>query len=71
MRRLTVAALVSAVLGVGLALPDAATFPSDDAAIVHVLNRIGFGPRPGAVEKSPSDGVAADISNGSSIPNAF
>ena len=51
MRRLTVAALVSAVLGVGLALPGAATFPSDDAAIVHVLNRIGFGPRPGAVEK--------------------
>jgi uncharacterized protein (DUF1800 family) len=27
----------------------AASFPSDDKAIVHVLNRVGFGPRPGDV----------------------
>src|SRR4030088_1195278 len=27
----------------------AASFPADDKAIVHVLNRIGFGPRPGDV----------------------
>ncbi len=29
----------------------AASFPVDDKAIVHVLNRIGFGPRPGDVAK--------------------
>jgi uncharacterized protein (DUF1800 family) len=27
----------------------AASFPTDDKAIVHVLNRVGFGPRPGDV----------------------
>ncbi|MGH7621974.1 MAG: DUF1800 family protein, partial [Gemmatimonadaceae bacterium] len=31
--------------------PAAATFPNDDRTIVHVLNRIGFGPRPEDVEK--------------------
>ncbi len=29
----------------------AATFPSDDRVIVHVLSRVGYGPRPGDVEK--------------------
>ena len=29
----------------------AGAFPDDDRAIVHVLNRIGFGPRPGDVEQ--------------------
>ena len=28
-----------------------ATLPDDDATIVHVLNRIGFGPRTGDVER--------------------
>jgi uncharacterized protein (DUF1800 family) len=31
--------------------PAAAAFPNDDTTIVHVLNRIGFGPAPGDVEK--------------------
>jgi uncharacterized protein (DUF1800 family) len=31
--------------------PSAAPFPDDEHAIVHVLNRIGFGARPGDVEK--------------------
>ena len=35
----------------------AATFPNDDQAIVHVLNRIGFGPRPGDVEKVRAMGL--------------
>jgi uncharacterized protein (DUF1800 family) len=50
MRRYATAA-VSAVLVTVLAVPSAAPLPSDDAAIVHVLNRIGFGPRPGDVAK--------------------
>ena len=35
------------VLGGGSENPGAATLPTDDKAIVHVLNRIGFGPRAG------------------------
>ena len=31
--------------------PSAATLANDEKAIVHVLNRIGFGPRPGDVER--------------------
>ena len=50
---------LAAVLAVGLALwapatsphSNAATFPNDDRAIAHVLNRIGFGPRPGDVRR--------------------
>ena len=41
-------ALVAAVLAVS---SSAATPPQDEVAIVHVLSRIGFGPRPGDVEK--------------------
>ena len=44
------------VLSTGLAAalataPSAATLPSDEKTIVHVLNRIGFGARPGDVER--------------------
>ncbi len=43
------------VLGGPLALPLAAAVtsapPADDAAVVHVLNRLGYGPRPGDVER--------------------
>ena len=35
----------------------AATFPKDDLAIVHVLSRTGFGPRPGDVEKVRALGI--------------
>src|SRR5882672_9668234 len=34
-----------------------ATTPSDNQAIVHVLNRIGFGPRAGDVETVRSTGL--------------
>src|ERR1700680_1320579 len=52
--RLTTAAIVlstgfAAALARGTA-PSAATLPDDERAIVHVLNRIGFGARPGDVE---------------------
>src|SRR5438034_1007897 len=34
-----------------------AGFPNDDKAIVHVLNRVGFGPRPGDVAKVQALGL--------------
>jgi len=46
------ARLAAAIVAAGLALPSplpAAPAP-DDAAIEHVLNRLGYGPRPGDVE---------------------
>src|SRR5438128_10720910 len=45
----TVASVAVAFGTIGLVQPRAASLPSDDASIVHVLNRIGFGPRPGDV----------------------
>jgi uncharacterized protein (DUF1800 family) len=39
----------------------AAAFPGDDRAIVHVLNRIGFGPRPGDVDRIRTLGVQGYI----------
>ena len=38
-------------LGTDASHPGASTFPNDDKTIVHVLNRIGFGPRPGDLEQ--------------------
>src|SRR4051812_7024845 len=35
----------------------ASALPSDDRAIVHLLNRIGFGPRPGDVARVRAIGV--------------
>ena len=43
--------LTSIVAVVAISASSAATFPKDDGAIVHVLSRTGFGPRPGDVEK--------------------
>ena len=51
--------ILTTALAAGLALtnvgrplhPAAASFPNDDKTIVHVLNRIGFGPRPGDIAK--------------------
>ena len=42
---------------VALSASSAATFPKDDGAIVHVLSRTGFGPRPGDVEKIRALGI--------------
>jgi uncharacterized protein (DUF1800 family) len=48
----TTAVLAAAVIAAHLAAPppSAAPFPDDEKTIVHVLNRIGFGARPGDVE---------------------
>src|SRR5438552_1441902 len=35
----------------------AASFPNDDQTILHVLSRIGFGPRPGDVERVRTMGL--------------
>ena len=35
----------------------AASFPTDDKAIVHVLNRVGFGPRAGDVAAPSAETV--------------
>jgi uncharacterized protein (DUF1800 family) len=51
------APVVSALLVIAIAAPGAAPAPSDDAAIVHVLNRIGYGPRPGDVAKVRGLGI--------------
>src|SRR2546430_4206850 len=60
-------ALATCLVSIGAALPgaisghpSAATFPNDDKTIVHVLNRIGFGPRagdPGDVAKVKAIGL--------------
>ena len=39
----------------------AAPIPNDDQTIVHVLNRIGFGPRPGDVDNVRAMGLSAYI----------
>jgi hypothetical protein len=50
-RLLTLIVAVVAISG------SAATYPTDDQAIVHVLGRTGFGPRPGDVERVRSLGI--------------
>jgi uncharacterized protein (DUF1800 family) len=50
-RLLTLMVAVVAIAG------SAATYPTDDHAIVHVLGRAGFGPRPGDVERVRSLGI--------------
>ena len=42
-------------------LPSAVPAPAGDAAIVHVLNRIGFGPRPADIERVRRIGIDAYI----------
>ena len=60
-------AVTAVVLALGLAgtarlAPVFAAEPlADDQAVLHVLNRIGFGPRPGDVEKVRAAGVSAYI----------
>jgi len=58
--RLAVALLgLGGIFCVGQRVPHAraASFPQDDRTIVHVLNRLGFGPRPGDVERVRRLGV--------------
>jgi len=50
-------ALVAAVLSAYAAAP----IPTDDASIVHALCRLGFGPRPGDVERVRSMGLTTWI----------
>ena len=57
MRLRTAALVVSAAFSAALTHPTATTFPSDDKTIVHVLNRIGFGARPGDVERIRAMGL--------------
>ncbi len=52
-RLLTLIVAVTAISG------SAATFPTDDRAIVHVLGRTAFGPRPGDVERVRNHGHPA------------
>src|SRR5713226_1211150 len=51
-RFLVVGLAVSALAALGATAP-----PADDQAIIHVLNRIGFGPRPGDVERVRPIGI--------------
>jgi uncharacterized protein (DUF1800 family) len=54
MRRLLV---VTVALFVSISVAASSRVPQADAAIVHVLNRIGFGPRPGDVEQVRAIGL--------------
>src|SRR5262249_26993027 len=53
----TAALVFSAAFAALLSRPSAATFPRDDRSIVHVLNRVGFGARPGDLERIRKIGV--------------
>jgi uncharacterized protein (DUF1800 family) len=52
-------ALVALAFGYALTLPGlaAASGPTDDKTIAHVLDRIGYGPRPGDIDKVRQVGV--------------
>ena len=54
---LLASALLVAALGVQTTLNGAAAPAEDDQAIVHVLNRIGYGPRPGDIDRVRQLGV--------------
>ena len=57
LRAFVIATAITAGLHAGMSLPAAAPAPASDEAIVHVLNRIGYGPRPGDVEKVRAAGL--------------
>src|SRR5256885_4724467 len=58
---LTTSFLVAGISLRGAPSPSAVPERPDDPTIVHVLNRLGFGPRPGDVERVRTAGVAAYI----------
>jgi len=65
-RRIAAVVLVATCLVASLAPQAQATGPvaaADDAAIVHALSRLGFGPRPGDVERVKAIGLAAWIAD--------
>jgi uncharacterized protein (DUF1800 family) len=54
--------LVAALALAGVAAADSRfTVPNDDRAVVHALNRLGFGPRPGDLERVRTIGLATYI----------
>ena len=57
LRAFVIATAITAGLHAGMSLPAAPPAPASDEAIVHVLNRIGYGPRPGEVEKVRAAGL--------------
>jgi len=56
-----VAAVVAVGLGVAVPLAGQSTPAADTDTVVHVLNRLGYGPRPGDVDRVKQMGVAAYI----------
>ncbi|PYM21829.1 MAG: DUF1800 domain-containing protein, partial [Candidatus Rokuibacteriota bacterium] len=61
-RALAIALVAVALTGCASRLAAAgAAAPTDDAAIVHVLSRLAFGPRPGDVERVKAIGLSAWI----------
>ena len=57
-RRLAAAALAATVLA-AVPLPGAGAGAPDEAAIVHVLNRVGFGPTAAAIDQVRRSGIKA------------
>ena len=57
MRTKITSLLAATLVAASFNVPSAATFPSDDKTIVSVLNRIGFGARPGDVERVRTIGL--------------
>ena len=51
------AILLPLIVALLAAMPSAAPAPAEDAAIVHLLNRIGYGPRPSDVERVRQLGI--------------
>jgi uncharacterized protein (DUF1800 family) len=50
-RACVIATAITVSIHAGSGFPESAPVPATDQAIVHVLNRIGYGPRPGDVER--------------------
>jgi uncharacterized protein (DUF1800 family) len=59
--RAPAAALVIAIASTVLVLAQPAPSSTGDAAVVHVLNRLGFGPTPAAIERVKRLGITAYV----------
>jgi len=60
-RRLAAVLMVACLAGAARLAQAGGAVPSDDAAIVHALSRLGFGPRLGDVERVKAIGLSAWI----------